>query len=151
MRARGFVAGGLALVCALGTITGCVTSSGGDGRGGCVPRMTVSPEIAHAGDTVTLSSSDVCAVQVPDRGWEVTAKQPLERGRAVTVQSGDALDGSWAASVTLPADFPSGEVSFGIDNWDYSTCPYDASCAGPFGSFRVVPPASPTTAPVPAP
>jgi len=149
MRVRGFIAVGLALVCGVGALAGCATSSGGD-RGGCVPVMTVSPRVAHPGDTVTLSSSDVCAVMVPEGGWKVAARQPLEDGRAVTVRSDDALDGSWAASVTLPADFPTGEVSFGLENWDYSTCPDGASCAGPFGSFRVAP-TSATTAPSRAP
>ena len=55
----------------------------------------------------------------------------------MTVRSTAELDGHWSVSVELPDDFPAGETTAGIDNWNYSSCPDNASCAGPVGSFRV--------------
>ena len=60
------------LVLVAGVLTGCA-SSGGAGGGGCVPRMTVSPRVAHPGATVTLAARDVCDVSVPEGGWQVDA------------------------------------------------------------------------------
>lgn len=135
---RGVLAG-VVVVVAVGTVSGCTTSSVGD-RAGCVPRTDVSPRTAHPGDVVTLTTTDACDVPVPDDGWEVSAFAPVEGAQHTTVRSDEPLDGSWSASVTLPSDFPLGEATFGIENWDFSTCPDDASCAAPFGSFRVVAP-----------
>ncbi|WP_420369099.1 hypothetical protein [Curtobacterium sp. L1-20] len=145
---RGFVAIGLAVVVGAGALSACTSSSGGSGF--CVPRLTVRPGTAHPGDTVTVSSSDVCDVPVPDRGWTVSVRQPLEDGREVTVRSADPFDGSWSTSVALPADFPVGETSVGIDNWDYSSCDDGASCAAASGDFRVRAP-TPTPMPTPTP
>jgi hypothetical protein len=150
MRVRGFVAIGLAVVVGAGALSACTSSPGGGGF--CVPQLTVRPGTAHPGDTVTVSSSDVCDVPVPDRGWTVSVRQPLEDGREVTVRSADPFDGSWSTSVALPADFPVGETSVGIDNWDYSSCDDGASCAAASGDFRVrAPTPMPTPTPTPTP
>ena len=133
------------LVLVAGVLTGCA-SSGGAGGGGCVPRMTVSPRVAHPGDTVTLATRDVCDVSVPEGGWQVDAFPTGEDTPHVSVRTHEPLDGSWSVSVTLPADFRAGDAAFGIENWDYSTCPDDASCAGPFGYFRVEEPTATPTA-----
>lgn len=147
MRVRGFVAIGLAVVVGAGALSACTSSSGGgEGARSCVPQLTVRPGTAHPGDTVTVSSSDVCDVPVPDRGWTVSVRQPLEDGREVTVRSADPFDGSWSTSVALPADFPVGETSVGIDNWDYSSCDDGASCAAASGVLRIRAPSPSATA-----
>ncbi|WIB77393.1 hypothetical protein DEJ28_17385 [Curtobacterium sp. MCPF17_002] len=99
MRVRGFVAVSLKLVFGIGALAGCSYSSSGGDRGGCVPRMTAAPRTVHPGDRVTVSSSDVCDVPVPDGGWVVTARQPLEDGRQVSARTDEALDGSWSVTV----------------------------------------------------
>lgn len=143
MRVRGFVAVALTIVIGAGAMSGCTSSSGGPGgpggtgRAGCVPRLTVEPETAHPGDTVTVSSTDVCDGRAPEDGWAVTVAQPIEDGRHVTVRSGDPFDGSWSVPVELPSDFPAGETGVGIDNWDYSSCADNGSCAAVSGVFRV--------------
>lgn len=148
MRVRGFVAVALTVAIGAGAMSGCTSSSGGPGRAGCVPRLTVQPETAHPGDTVTVSSTDVCDGRAPEDGWAVTVAQPIEDGRRVTVRSGDPFDGSWSVPVELPSDFPAGETGVGIDNWNYSSCADNGSCAAVSGVFRV---RSETPAPTPAP
>lgn len=150
MRVRGFVAIGLAVLFGVGAVSGCAfSSSGGGDHGGCVPRLTVVPEVAEPGDTVTVSSTDACDAPVPAGGWKVSVVQPIEDGRRVTVRSADPLDGSWSVAVALPSDFPAGETSVGIGNWDYSFCDDTGSCAAASGDFRVE--AAPTTGSAPTP
>lgn len=150
MGVRGFVAIGATVLIGASALSGCASSSSGPGLGsdGCVPRLTVEPASAQPGDTVTVSSTDVCDDRVPKGGWAVTVQQPIEDGRRTTTRSADAFDGSWSVQVVLPSDFPSGEASVGIDNWDYSFCADNGSCAGVSGVFRVramTPTSTPTT------
>lgn len=105
----------------------------------CVPRLSVTPNPAHPGDTIRIASSDVCDVAVPAEGWRVVVHPSGSSGSTVSVTTSAAFDGSFGTSVTLPEDFDEGEGSAGIENWDYSTCPDDASCAIVSGSFIVTP------------
>lgn len=105
----------------------------------CVPRLTVTPSQAHAGDTLTIESSDVCEVTVPRDGWRVVVSPTENRGPETAVTTLEAFDGSFSATVTLPDDIPEGDASAGVENWDYSTCDDTASCAGPYSGFTVLP------------
>jgi hypothetical protein len=117
------------------TMTACASPN--PSEGGCVPRMSVEPRSVHVGDTVTFSTDDVCRVDVPAGGWRIEAHLPGGDGARATVRSAERFDGSWSARVVVPADFPVGDVSIGITNWDYSSCPANASCAGPFADVTV--------------
>jgi len=105
----------------------------------CVPRITVTPSEAHAGDTATVESPDVCEVTVPRDGWRVNISPTGDRGPSTTVTTSEAFDGSFSAEVTLPDDIPAGDASAGVENWDYSTCDDAASCVGPYGGLIVLP------------
>jgi hypothetical protein len=123
-------------------LAGCAASPVFGPPAGCLPRFTVTPDTARAGDTVTFSTTDECDVDVPDGGWRIEvqhegANLPEDSAFADAARSDDAFDGSWSVSVPLPASMESGAASVSIANWDYSTCPDDASCAGPSRSFTV--------------
>lgn len=119
-------------------LSGCSTI--GPGAGSCVvPRVQVEPTVVHPGDTITVVAEDACDVRMPDDGWVVGAGHVGGGGTLVHVTSADALDGSFRVELQLPDDFPIGEAYAGIENWDYSTCPDNASCASPTGSFTVEP------------
>jgi hypothetical protein len=104
----------------------------------CVPRITVTPGEAHAGDTVTVESPDVCEVTVPRDGWRVVISPTGDRGPSTTVTTTEAFDGSFSAEVTLPDDIPAGAALAGVENWDYSTCDDSASCVGPYGALTIL-------------
>jgi hypothetical protein len=106
-------------------------------EGGCVPRMSAEPRSVHVGDTVTFSTDDVCKVDVPDGGWRVEARLAGAVGTRATARSAEPFDGSWSVRILVPAAFPVGDASIGITNWDYSSCPDTASCAGPFADVTV--------------
>ena len=105
----------------------------------CVPRMSVTPNPAHPGDTIRVESSDVCKVAVPAEGWHVAVHPSGSSSGSVDVTTSEPFDGTFSVPLTLPEDFRLGEGSAGIENWDYSTCPDDASCASPYGSLDVTP------------
>lgn len=109
---------------------------------GCLPRFTVTPDTARAGETVTFATTDECDADVPDGGWRIEVQHggedvPEDTAFADAARSDDAFDGSWSVSVPLPADLEPGAAWVSIANWDYSTCPDDASCAGPSQTFTV--------------
>jgi hypothetical protein len=124
----------LAVPLTLTALVGCSTP-----KPVCVPRITVTPGEAHAGDTVTVESSDVCEVTVPRDGWRVVISPTGDHGPSTTVTTSEAFDGSFSTEVTLPDDIPEGDASAGVENWDYSTCDDNASCAGPYSGFSVLP------------
>ena len=126
----------LLTVGASAALTGC-TASPESGTTGCVPRFTVTPDTARAGDTVTFSTADECDVDVPDGGWRIGVSDDRGVRDDDLVRSSGTFDGSWSVSVPLPADLRSGEGMLGIENWDYSSCPDNASCAGPFGNLTI--------------
>lgn len=140
MRSERFLAIGMTVVTAI-LVSGCAVGAvGGEGTGSndyCVPRMTVSPTTVTAGASVTLTSEDVCDVAVPANGWQVGAGNTGGGASLVTVRTTESFDGSFKVTLILPEDFPSGEAYVGIDNWDYSPCPDNASCAAPSISFEV--------------
>lgn len=126
----------VALALALMTLNGCAMISPSSGY--CVPRVHVEPTSVRAGDTVTVVSEDRCEVTVPTGGWLVVAGHVGDGGNGpVQVRSSEPFDGSFRVDLQLPKDFPAGEAYAGVINWDYSTCPDTASCAGPLGGFTV--------------
>lgn len=118
-------------------LTGCAANN--IGGGSCVPRMRIEPATIHPGDSITVASADKCNVKIPGEGWDVVAGHAGGGKALVHVKSSDPFDGSFRVELTLPHDFPVGQAYAGVDNWDYSTCPDAASCAGPMSSFTVVP------------
>lgn len=135
MRGRRSTSAAAVLAIVLSGLTACASPAPGDG--GCVPRLSVEPRSVHVGDTVTISTDDVCSVDVPDGGWRIEARASGADGARATARSAASFDGSWSARLVVPADFPVGDVSIGITNWDSSSCPDNASCAGPFAGVTV--------------
>lgn len=127
----------LVLTVAVGSaLSGCTSYPVSGPTAGCVPRFTVTPDTARAGDTVTFATTDECDVEVPDGGWRIDVQHqgenvPDDPAFADAARSDDAFDGSWSVSVPVPSDIEPGDAWVSIRNWDYSTCPDDASCAGP--------------------
>jgi hypothetical protein len=105
----------------------------------CVPRVQIEPKKAHAGHTIEVSVEAGCDIAAPSDGWIVYAAPVGKPERAVTVHIDGELSKGFHAMLTLPAAFPTGEASAGLKDWDYSTCADSASCAGPSGSFTVLP------------
>lgn len=116
----------------------------------------IQPGVAAPGDTITLTSDTVCGDPRPDGGWVVTAGHVGGEADILRTTSDDDFDGSFRATLVLPADFPQGEASAGIENWDYSFCSGSdsgsasggdtdrdssggGSCAAAMGSFHVEP------------
>ncbi|MFJ4295778.1 hypothetical protein [Curtobacterium sp. NPDC089689] len=129
------VAAVVLVLAASSALTGCTASP--EGAFGCVPRFTVTPERAAAGDTVTFATTDECDVDVPDGGWRIAVTDHGAHSHADVARSDDPFDGSWSVPVPLPADLEPGDASVSIANWDYSPCPADASCPGPSQSFTI--------------
>lgn len=128
----------IAIVMATLALTGCATIGLDDGT--CVvPLVRVAPATAHPGDTITVVSDDSCDVEVPNGGWVVVAGHVGGGKTLVQVTAKNVFDGQFRVELTLSEDFPVGEAYAGIENWDYSTCPDNASCASPTGSFTVEP------------
>ncbi|GAA4267561.1 hypothetical protein GCM10022256_31730 [Frondihabitans peucedani] len=123
----------LALV--VGALAGCATPA--VDRGGCVPRFSIEPGVARVGDSLEFSSRDVCAVDVPRTGWRVAILVPGSAEARATVRSTETFDGSWTVRIVVPPGVPAGQASVTITNWDYSSCPDGASCAGPSAEFTV--------------
>lgn len=133
-RQRGASAAAVLMI-VIAMTTGCASS--GQRAGGCVPRMTVEPSSASAGDRVTFSSHDVCDVDAPETGWRIEAHTSGEDASSVLVRSSEPFDGSWSTDLVVPSDFAVGEASISVANWDYSSCPDDASCAAPIAELTI--------------
>lgn len=117
-------------------LSGCVSAPPHEGY--CVPRVTVSPAEVRPGDTIAVNVETGCDAAMPSGGWIVIAAPVGQLDLAVrTVVEKELADGL-SVMVELPADFAVGEGFAGLDAWDYSGCPDNASCASPTGSFRVV-------------
>lgn len=129
----------LVLTVAAMTMSGCYMSP--PPPAGCVPRITISPAVASPGDTITLESDTSCDDPLPDGGWIVTAAHTGSAVVLTQTTSDDQFDGSFAATLVLPADFPHGQAYAGIENWDYSFCEGagSGSCASATGEFMVRP------------
>lgn len=124
-------------VAASTALAGCSASPVYGPPAGCLPRFTVTPDTARAGDTVTFSTTDECGVDVPDGGWRIEVSDDGGVRDDDIARSTDTFDGSWSASVRLPGDLRPGDGMLAIGNWDYSSCPDNASCAGPFGNLTI--------------
>jgi hypothetical protein len=108
----------------------------GGAQESCLPRITVSPSPAVAGEPIVLASADVCGADVPAEGWSVVlghAEQP-----PISVTTAEPFDGAFEVTVDLPPDFPAGRAYVNIRNWDYSTCDDTGSCATLDVGFEVV-------------
>lgn len=121
------------------TMSGCYLSP--PPPAGCVPRIEVTPAVASPGDTITLESDTSCDDLPPDGGWIVTAAHVGSTAVLAQTTSDEQFDGSFVATLVLPADFPNGQASAGISNWDYSFCEGSGSgsCASATGDFVVQP------------
>lgn len=105
----------------------------------CVPALDVKPTIAHAGQTLFVSSDSVCAADVPPGGWVVVAAPVGRLSDGVRVTSPKEVDGSFRLALELPDEFPVGDAFVAIENWDYSSCSDGGGCAGAEASFTVIP------------
>jgi hypothetical protein len=74
---------------------------------------------------------------MPAGGWVVKAAPVGQLDFAVRTVAETKLVDGFSATVVLPADFPVGDAFAGLESWDYSGCPDNASCASPSASFRV--------------
>ncbi len=70
-RARGVAALLLLTVAVSSALAGCAASPAFAPPAGCLPRFTVTPDTARAGDSVTFSTTDECDTAVPDGGWRI--------------------------------------------------------------------------------
>lgn len=134
MRSRLWALGFIATAGVL--FSGCTMSSPPPSSG-CVPRVMVEPKVAAPGGTITLTSDTTCDDEPPRGGWAVIAAPVGSPQALASVTTDDEFDGSFRVTITLPTDFPAGEAYAGIDNWDYSFCSDDGSCASATGDFTV--------------
>ncbi|MBA4248689.1 MAG: hypothetical protein C0444_10405 [Microbacterium sp.] len=116
-------------------LSGCVSTPPAEEY--CVPRVTISPVEVRPGDTITVTVESGCDVPMPAGGWVVIAGPVGQLDLAVRTVTEAELVNGFAVTVELPADFPGSEGFAGLDYWDYSGCPDNASCASPVASFRV--------------
>ena len=130
---RRFVALLLSIPLTLMALAGCSAPAPA-----CVPQLEVTPNPAHPGDRVQVRSSNVCGVAVPREGWRVDVSSGGEQHSVVSATTSQAFDGTFSVTVTLPNGIAEGDASAHIQNWDYSTCPDDASCIGASGYFTIV-------------
>lgn len=119
------------------TLMGCAAPVVGP-PGACVPLIAVEPDTAAPGSTITVTSRGACRVTVPPEGLTITAAGVGNLNSAIHTAGAVDAEGALRVQLQLPKDFPLGEAWTGIDDWDYSSCPDNASCASPFGSFTVV-------------
>lgn len=129
---------GLVGLAALALLSGCV-GRGEPPAGGCVPRIMIEPAEVSAGETISITSDTACDDAAPSGGWVVGAGHIPGGEPLVSVVTDEQFDGSFELSLTLPADFPEGEAWAGVQNWDYSFCAANASCAAATGDFTVTP------------
>ena len=97
----------------------------------------VDPKTVSPGGTITLRSDTTCDNEPPQEGWVVTAAPVGNQKELATATTHDRFDGSFRVTLTLPADFPAGDAYTGIDDWDYSFCSDNGSCASATGDFTV--------------
>ena len=126
-------------LCAV-VLTGCAqTRPGMGGAGGCVPLVSVQPQTVVAGDTITVTIAPGCNPETPADGWMIIGSPVGNLDAAVrTPLAADFADGL-EVELQLPASFPSGPAFAGVDEWDFSSCADNESCAGPTTDFVVAP------------
>jgi hypothetical protein len=132
----------LAVVLATGGLAGCGNGlSGGD----CLPEpVTVQPAEVAAGAPLTVASTGfrACGARYDDgHQYEL---QLFSLGRRDPIDLGDvdvARDGSFTATVAVPADASPGESEIGVRGSPYDEpCEDGESCAG-YGVRLIVLPA----------
>jgi hypothetical protein len=126
----------LALVLLAGGLTGCTSFPTTNAV--CVPRLVITPAVAHAGQTVEVATSHACDLQPPKPGWDVVVHPSDRTSPRAEVHVMPGEDGSFTASLTLPADMPAGSAVATIANyWDVAPCDDHASCAASAATFTV--------------
>ena len=103
----------------------------------CVPRVWVTPADALPGDAISVEVESGCDASTPPDGWVVVAAPVGQLERAVRLTVDAELEEGFTVTLEVPDDFPPGEAFAGLEEWDFSGCPDDASCASPTGSFEV--------------
>lgn len=103
----------------------------------CVPRLIASSTDVVAGETITVTSDTVCDIPPPAGGWTVLVAEVGAPGAGERTTVDEEFDGSFEVAVTVPAHLTPGEAFVAIENWDYSNCPDNASCASPSASLTV--------------
>lgn len=126
-------------------VPGCTGRFGPPPVQGCVPaRMTVTPTTAEAGDMITLSAPGVaCDLNLPDPTvFELRLQHEAQRGTTVETTATLANDGSFITTLVIPPDFPPGNATVFLVNYDVvEWCPgysmpvamnatIEAACAG---------------------
>jgi hypothetical protein len=122
-------------------VTGCasaVPAASPEVPGRCVPLINVQPERPSPGDRIVVTAPGTCRVAVPPDGLEITAAPVGDLTSAVRLTVPLGTGEPFHAELQLPDDFPLGEAWAGIEDWDYSSCPDNASCAIPYGYFTVI-------------
>ena len=122
----------LAVALATGGLAGCGADAGG---GACLPEpLIVRPAEVVAGASLTVASTGfrACGARYDD-GHEYEL-QLSSLGRRDPIDLGDAAvapDGSFTATVTVPADASPGESEIGVRGSPYDEpCGDGESCAG---------------------
>jgi hypothetical protein len=118
-------------------LAGCSAALTDPSGQGCVPLVSVQPETVRAGDTITVVVSPGCDSAAPADGWVIRAAPVGKLDQAVRVSTSADLASGFEIELLLPKDFPPGAAFAGLDDWDYSNCPDNASCASPSGDFVV--------------
>lgn len=118
-----------------GLLSGCALLSGPDD---CLPGLSVTPNPAVAGETVTVTAEE-CDVSVPDEGWTIVLGH-AGGGPIVTESTTQAFDGTFELTVELPPDFPDGPAYVDVANWVYVPCDDTGSCASAERPFDVIAP-----------
>ena len=132
----GAMAGVVVLACTL-LLSGCSTTLDTPGVRGCVPLVSVSPRTVQVGGTITVVVSPGCNLQTPAEGWVIFTAPVGEMDQAVRLTVQQSLGAGFRTEMPLPASFAAGEAFAGLDGWDYSACPDNASCAGPTTSYTI--------------
>jgi hypothetical protein len=126
------------VVVAAVVIAGLVMSSiranapGGSGRDAdpasrwnCAPaRPTVSPSPVVRGSSVTISSGSAhCAQPLPGGAtFPIALSSDASPEARVEGQASVHPDGSFTATLAVPADFPIGSGRLAVSDWDYVVC-----------------------------
>lgn len=129
---------GVAVAIGLLLVAGCTVSGPEEVDATyCVPRVWVTPAVVGPGDTISVEVESGCDVSTPRDGWVVIAAPVGQLDRAVRTTVDAELEDGFTVTFDVPEDFPPGEGFAGLEEWDFSGCPDDASCASPTGGFEV--------------
>ena len=102
-----------------------------------MPHITIEPAVVSPGGSITMASDTECDAAPPTDVWKIIVAPVGQAYLGVSANVTDEFDGSFSVMLEIPAYFPSGEAFAGVENWDYSECPDNASCASASGGFRI--------------